>query len=475
MATNEGLSHLREAAKPEDKVAPNSREAEEALLGGILINSEFMSSVASFLQSKDFFFVANGMIWDAMMALYDRGDAIDNLTVIEELANRNQLGIVGNGLIKGSAYITRLLNNTPTHIHTETYARLVERAAIRRRGLSACGDIAQMFLDENAALPDVIEKAHDLLTQSTQIKQDGDFVMVNEFASKVYDEVENRYLHPGHPLGIPTGLRELDNQLVGKGWGNGELVLIAARPSMGKTALALNTGVYAAKQGLHVGVISMEMTGEDLQYRLLAAESGVNQEKIKNGDLDDYEYSRFMQATGDTSNLSLTIDASGKVNARQLIAKCHRLQREWRLDLLIVDYIQLMFSDDKRAENRNLEIATISRSLKQLAMEFKIPVIALSQLNRGVEQRADKRPMLSDLRDSGSLEQDADTVIFIYRDDFYNKNSERPGEADLIVAKQRHGRTGIVTAGWIGNVMKFVDLRKDTSGTEIADEWNSRL
>jgi replicative DNA helicase len=443
-----------------DKVAPESREAEEALLGGILINSEYLPAVASYLQPTDFFYLANQWIWEAMLALHERGDGVDNLTVVEELHARRKLEQVGNGIVKGSSYITRLINNTPTHVHTETYARIVETAAIRRRALDALGDIAQSFLAEDAALPDIIEKAHDTLSAATKIKQDGDFKTITEFASVVYDEVEDRYNHPGYALGIPTGLDALDNQLVGKGWGKGELILIAARPSMGKSALALNTGVYAAKQGKHVAIITMEMTGEDLQYRLLAAESGINAEKIKNGDLTGNEYDRFLKATADTEQLPLTIDDSGRVNARQMIAKCHRLHREWGIDVLLVDYIQMMFSDDKKADNRNLELADISRSLKQLAMEFKIPVIALAQLNRGVEGRADKRPMLSDLRDSGALEQDADTVIFIYRDDFYNDNSERPGTADLIFAKQRHGRTGIVTVGWVGNVMKFVDIKE---------------
>jgi replicative DNA helicase len=455
-----------------DRVAPNSIEAEEAVLGSILINPEAIDMVAGFLTPADFWRVDHGWIFQAMLALKDRGDAIDNITLIDELQKAGRLED-----IHGPAKITELVNHTPTHIHAETYARLVERAAVRRRGITACGDIVQSFLEENSPLEEIIHKAHDALTEATKIKQNGDFVTISEFASSAYDHTEKRFTDHGDPMGIPTGLRELDAALVDSGWRDGELIIIAARPSMGKTALALGTAVHAAKQGMHVAFISKEMTGEELTYRMMAGESNINSKKLKSGDMTEDEFYRFSEVTGRVSEFPIRIDDSGISNIQELVLRCRRLHREWHIDLLVVDYLQLLFSESKKVENRNMEVSVISRSLKQLALELRRPVIALSQLSRKVEERKDKRPMMSDLRDSGSLEQDADTVIFIYRDEFYNAFSECPGEAELIIAKQRNGErmvTNPVRAGWIGNITKFVDLRKDTGISDAFAEWNNQ-
>lgn len=438
-----------------DKLAPNSREAEEAVIGSMLINPEFMPNISSFLKPRDFFYVSHGWIWEAMLTITGRGEEIDYLTVIQELTERKKLEEVGNGMFYGRAFLTYLLNQTPTHSNAETYAKLVERCAIKRRILDGLGKIADAVLNEDIELPNLIEKSHRILSESSAMKQTQDFTGIDEYASQVFDQVSDRYNNQGAPSGVPTGLKPLDDILVGNGLGKSELIIIAARPKVGKTGLMLTIGRNAAKLGNHVAMLSMEMNGSALSYRLLAMESGINSQKIQRGNLDENEFGRFAEATGRIAELPLRIDSSAALNSRQLKAKCQRLHREWGLDVLIVDYIQLM-GNEKKLENRNLEVAEISRSLKQLAMDLNIPVLAASQLSRGVEQRADKRPVLSDLRDSGSLEQDADTIIMLYRDELYNPNTDKPGIAELIVT-QRQGENGTIELGWVANLTKFTD------------------
>lgn len=448
--------------KQADQLAPNSREAEQALIGAMLINPEFMPFIASFLSRRDFFWEAHAIVWDAMLAIQERNEGIDMLTLADELEVRKQLADLGNGMFTGRAFLTFLTGQCETHYNAETYARLVERCAIRRRGISAAENIAGMFWRDERELPDIIEQAHDVLNKATHIKANGDFTAIGEHASRVYDQIEDRYRNGGLPAGIPTGFKELDEMLWSQGLAKGELTLIAARPGMGKTALMLNIGRNIGKRGLHVAMLSMEMNGDQLAYRLLALESGINSKKLVRGNLDDREWARLTAGVEGVDKLGLQIDASGRLSIRQLTSKTERLNREYGIDVLFVDYIQLMASD-KRTENRNMEISEISRGLKQLAMTLNIPVLAASQLNRKLEDRADKMPQLSDLRESGSLEQDADTVIFIHRDDKYNEHSERPGQADLIFAKQRQGETGKVILQWIDSLTKF----KDWEGTRV--------
>lgn len=438
---------------------PHSVEAEEAVLGSVLINGEAMKMVSGFLTPADFYLVKHGWIFEAMLSLSARGDDIDNLTVVHELSITGRLDDIG-----GSATITRLVNSTPTHWHIETYARILEHAAVRRKGLVALGKMAQSLLEENSPLPDVLGTCHDLFTEATKLKQDGDFRFFSEFASENYDRIEQRYNNRGTPLGIPTGLAVLDAELEAKGWQNGELILIAARPGMGKSALAMGCAVHAAKLGQHVAVISKEMTGNELHFRVLAAESGLNGAKFKTGNIDSGEFDRIAEATLRTSEMSLAIDDSGATAIDQLDDKVKRLHREWGIDILFVDFVQLLHSDDKKAQNRNLEIDVIGRKFKEISMTFNIPVVALSQLSRKVEDRADKRPIMSDLRDSGTLEQVADTIIFIYRDDYYDEHSQTPDIAELHIAKQRNGVAGgRPKVGWIGNTTRFVDDIKHIS------------
>jgi replicative DNA helicase len=332
-----------------------------------------------------------------------------------------------------------------------------------------------MVIAGGMALPEMIQQGHDILTEATKIKSSGDFKFFSEFASENYDRVEAIYNKRGELLGIPTGLKDLDASLEGNGWQPGKVYCIAARPGIGKTAFAMGRGVVAAKLGKNVAVMSREMTGNDLHFRTLAGETNINSTRIKSGTADDDELGRFMEAIGRTSTLPIAIDDHGSGTIGQMVPKIKRLHREWGIDLLIIDYMQLLDADtgNKKNSNREREVAIISRTLKQLAMELRIPILALSQLNRGVEERADKRPMLKDLRESGAIEQDCDVIMFIYRDDYYNEHSERPGEADLIIAKQRDGKSQeTVVVGWISTLTKFVDFRPNREVLDLVESWN---
>src|SRR5260221_12087445 len=437
-----------------DRVAPNSTEAEEAVLGSILINPEAMLEVASFLQPSDFFIVRNQWVYEAICAVQERGEAIDNLTGIQELQSRNQLESIG-----GSAYITRLINNTPTHIHAETYGRIVERAAIRRRLLSAAGEIAQVALEENAEIGDGIDHAESTRFGVTERRQRPEMLPIPIAASEYFDRIEFLYNHQDEPLGLPTGFTDLDHLL--GGLQRSDLCIVAARPGVGKTSFMLSIALNAALQGAgRIAIYSMEMSTEQLMQRLISAETNINSQKLRLGNLDEFEWGKFVEATGRLSNLSLFMDDTPAMSVPQMRTKSRRLYREHGLDLVIVDYLQLMSGGVSRNENRVQEISANSHRLKEIARQINVPVLAAAQLSRAVEQRADKRPMLSDLRESGSIEQDSDIVMFIYRDDMYDENSERQNQADIIIAKHRNGPTGVVSLFFRKEVTQFTNMQK---------------
>src|SRR5260221_1597202 len=437
-----------------DKIAPHSSEAEEAVLGWILLNPDSMVEVASFLQAADFFILRNGWIWEAVCAVHERGEAIDNLTVIQELRNRNQLDSIG-----GSAYITSLINNTPTHIHAETYARIVERAAMRRRLLAAAGDIAQVALEDNAEIGDVIDHAEAVLFAVTERRLRRELVPIQLAASEYFDRIEFLYNHQDEPLGLPTGFTDLDHLL--GGLQRSDLSIVAARPGVGKTSFMLSVALNAARQGNgRVAIFSMEMSAEQLVQRLISAETNINSQKLRLGNLAEFKWGKFLEATGARSKLRLCWESTPPSPVPQMRTKSRRLYREHGLDLIIVDYLQLMNGGLSRNENRVQEISANSHRLKEIARQINVPVLAAAQLSRAVEQRADKRPMLSDLRESGSIEQDSDIVMFIYRDDMYDENSERQNQADIIIAKHRNGPTGVVSLFFRKEVTQFTNMQK---------------
>jgi replicative DNA helicase len=446
-----------------EKLAPNSPEAEEAVLGSILINPDSIYEVGAFLQASDFFIVRNAWVWDAINAVQERGEAIDNLTVIEELRNRGQLDQVG-----GSAYITYLINNTPTHIHAETYGRIVERAAIRRRLLTAASDIAQTALEENAEINDVIDHAESTLFGVTERRLRKEVIPLRLAVSDYFDRIEYLYTHQDEPLGLPTGFTDLD-RLLG-GLQKSDLCIIAARPGVGKTSFMLSMALNASRLGnARVAIYSMEMSTEQLVQRLVSAETGINSQKLRLGDLDEREWGLFVEATGKLGNFRLYLDDTPALSIPQIRTKSRRLYREHGLDLVIIDYLQLMTAGVGRNDNRVQEISYITRGLKELARELNVPVLAAAQLSRAVEQRQDKRPQLSDLRESGSIEQDADIVLFIYRDDLYNENSERPNQADILIAKHRNGPTGVITLYFRKEITQFTNMQK--SSINLATEY----
>lgn len=412
------------------QIAPHSVEAEEATLGAILTNPEILFDVASILDTSDFFIVRNAWIWDAILAVRGRGADIDTLSVIDELRARGQLDLLG-----GAARIVQLFTGTPDWRHAETYARMVERAAVRRRLLAAAGEIAQSALEDNAELGDVIDRAESALFAVTERQRKGDVMHVGELASAYFDRVEKVSLERGKYQGLPTGYAELDNLL--GGMHKKHLILIAARPGVGKTSLALNVALKVARQGGHVAVMSLEMDSDAVLNRICSVATGIDSKRLELGKLNEDEWARFANTIAEVQRLPLYLDDTPFVSIMQLRAKAHALKHRAGLDLLVLDYVQLLVAD-KRIENRTQELAHITRTLKILARELDAPVLACAQLSRAVEQRQDKTPMLSDLRESGSLEQDADAVMFLHPVDDM-------GRIDVLLRKNRNGPTG--TAG----------------------------
>lgn len=447
------MSHQDSTVARPDRMVPHSLEAEEAVLGSVLINPEALFEVASFLQADDFFIVKNAWVWEAMLRLQARNEEIDYVTVVEELRHQDRLEEIG-----GAAYVTYLLNNTPSSIYAETYARIVERAAIRRRMLSAASEIAQLAHEESVDINEVIDRAESSLFAVTERRLRKELVPINIAISDYFDRIEHLYEQHGDALGVPTGFTDLDHLL--GGMQKSDLIIVAGRPGMGKTSWLLSAALNAARARARVAIFSMEMSNEQIVQRLVSSETGINTHHLRLGQLDEREWALFVEATGKLSGLQVFLDDTPALTPLQMRSKCRRIYSEFGLDLIMVDYLQLMVSGAGFSENRVQEISFISRNLKQIARELNVPVLAAAQLSRAVEQRQDKRPQLSDLRESGSIEQDADVVLFLYRDEVYNENTERPNQADVIVAKHRNGPTGSTTLYFRKELTQFANLRK---------------
>ena len=442
---------------PIDRMPPHSVEAEEAVLGSILIDPEAIFRVSSFLKAEDFYIVKNQWVWDAAMALHERREPIDFVTTTKELETREQLAELG-----GAAYISHLINVVPTAIHAEGYGRIVERTALRRRLLNAASEIAQLAYEESEEIDGTIDAAEQTLFGVSQRRISRDLTPISDAIRAYYDRIEYLYEHRGEPLGIPTGFVDLDKML--GGLQRSDLLIIAARPGVGKTSLMLNIALNAArKHHQRVAIFSLEMSNEQIVQRLVSAETGIDSQRLRTGDLDDQDWPLFVQATSALSDTLVFVDDTPSITALQLRTKARRLYAEHGLDLIIIDYLQLM-SGEARSENRVQEISYLSRSLKALARELNVPVLVASQLSRAVEQRSDKRPILSDLRDSGSIEQDADIVMFIYREDMYDEQSDRKNIAELIIAKHRNGPTGSIELFFQKNLTQFKNaLKRDVA------------
>ncbi|MBX3061898.1 MAG: replicative DNA helicase [Anaerolineae bacterium] len=419
------------------KLAPNSQESEEAVLGSILINPEVLPELLAFLRADDFYFLTHRYVWDAIIALHDRGDHIDALTVVEQLRHmrdkRDEQPLLEK--IGGPAMITYLSNNTPTYLNVETYARIVERLSVRRRLLDAASTIAKAALDDENALEEVIDKAEKSLFAVTEQRLRQDVIPMSVAVREYFERMEDLYQHRDEPLGLPTGFTDLD-RLLG-GMQRSDLIIVAARPGVGKTSFMLSIALNSARareQGVRVAIFSLEMSREQLLQRFFSAETGINSQKLRLGDLDEIQWERFIEATGRLDKLRIFIDDTPAITVQAVRTKARRLQQEYGLDLIIVDYLQLMGSGAQN-ENRVQEISFISRGLKEIARELNVPILTAAQLSRAVEQRSDKRPQLSDLRESGCLA--GDTMIYLPDErrsvtirDLAGKSGFRVGSAD---------------------------------------------
>lgn len=437
-------------------IAPHSDDSEQAVLGSILTAPECLEEVQPIITSPDMFFtLRNGWIYEAFLALQDRGEAIDYLTVVEELRFKKQDGKSRLDLIGGPSYLTGLTINTPTHIHARTYATAVRRYWRRRNLLDAATTIARTAMSETLTEQEIVSQADTVYYAAVESAVPNDTISMTSIMSEIYDEVLYKMEHPDECCDIATGFKQLDSVL-GGGLQPGDLVIVAARPGMGKTSFALCSALKQAEfNRKRVGFFTLEMKPKQLGYRAAAIEAGINSKKFRSGRLNEHEVSEFTRAVGKLSELGLYFDGKQNGTIKEVAPKVRKMCREFGIDILYVDYLQLMLQGDPKFAT--LEIGQITRMFKLLAIELNIPVVLLSQLNRDVEKRADKRPMLSDLRQSGAIEQDADTVIFIYRDEVYHENTERPGQADLIVAKQRNGETTSATLGYESYTTKFFE------------------
>ncbi len=434
-----------------ERLVPANIEAEEAVLGSILIDPDAIIKIAPTLHADDFYLEKHRWIYQAALDLHERRLPVDFVTLCDEMERRNQLQEAG-----GPAYITELVNAVPTAIHVEHYAGIVERTAILRRLISAAGQIAQLAYGDSGEIDEIVDRAEEIVFGVSERHLQRTIAPIRQVMAEVVKRIDYLASHQGELMGVPSGFRLLD-KLLG-GFQKSDLIILAARPSAGKTALALNMAVNAAKRyGQRVAFFSLEMSAEQLVQRLLAAETGINQQRLRLGQINEDEWPLLMEAAGVLSNTPMFIDDTPALSAMELRTKARRVHAEFGLDLIVVDYLQLM-RGDARAENRVQEISYISRSLKGLARELNVPVLALSQLSRAVESRTEKRPMLSDLRESGALEQDADIVMFIYREDMYDETTDRQNIADIIVAKHRNGPTGVVSLYFRKELTQFMEL-----------------
>ncbi len=437
-----------ESTAPTAPSIPHSREAEEAVVGAVLINPEVYYDVAQFLNPDDFYIHRHRWIWEAFTSLHEQRIPMDLLTVTEELDRKGQLTEIG-----GPAYLTTLVNLVPSSLNAESYARIVEGHAIRRKMISAAGQIASLAYNEENVITTVMDEAEKAVFNVSERRLKHDVRPIKEVLSDYYDRVDELVKRPTDIFGVPTGFIDLDRLLAGLQ--PSDLLIIAGRPGQGKTGFLLSVARNAAlSHKKRVAIFSLEMSNEQVAQRLIAQETGIDSQRLRTGKLEQSELSLFNHAVEVLSDTRIYLDDTPAITPLQLRTKCRRLFLEFGLDLIIVDYLQLM-AGDVRTENRVQEVSYISRNLKVLARELNVPVLAAAQLSRAVEQRSDKRPVLSDLRESGSLEQDSDIVMFIYRPDQYEDDTEKKNVAEIMVAKHRNGPVGSVDLIFRSSLAKF--------------------
>ncbi|AVK86850.1 replicative DNA helicase [Lysinibacillus sp. B2A1] len=435
-----------------DRVPPHNREAEQSVIGAIFLDPQALITASEILLADDFYHNAHKKIFETMLRLSDQGKAIDVVTVTEELSAKKEIEDVG-----GLSYLLELANAVPTAANVAHYAKIVEEKALLRRLIRVATKIVEDGYTREDEVEALLGEAEKKMMEVANRKNAGDFKHVKDVLVETFDNIEQLQSRKGDVTGIPTGFRDLDN--ITAGFQRNDLIIVAARPSVGKTAFALNVAQSVAVQAReNVAIFSLEMGAEQLVMRMLCAEGNIDAQVLRTGALNTEDWGKLTMAMGSLSNSGIFIDDTPGVRINEIRAKCRRLAQEHGLGMILIDYLQLIQGSGKPGENRQQEVSEISRSLKGLARELKVPVIALSQLSRGVEQRQDKRPMMSDLRESGSIEQDADIVAFLYRDDYYDKESESKNMIEIIIAKQRNGPTGTVTLAFKKEFNKFINV-----------------
>ncbi len=437
-----------------DRTPPQDLVAEQSVLGGMILSKDAIADVVEELRGNDFYRPAHELIYEAILDLYGRGEPADAVTVVAELNKRGELARIG-----GAPYIHTLISSVPTAANAGYYARIVREQAVLRRLVEAGTRIVQLgYATEGGDVDEIVNTAQAEIYAVSERRTSEDYVPLRDIINPTMEEIERNSERGEGMVGVPTGFTDLD--ALTNGLHGGQMIIIAARPAIGKSTLAVDICRAASiKHNLASVIFSLEMGRTELTMRLLAAEAGVPLQNMRKGEMKDDDWQRVASALGRVSDAPLFIDDSPNMSLMEIRAKCRRLKQRHDLRLVVVDYLQLM-SSGKKVESRQQEVSEFSRALKLLAKELEVPVIAVAQLNRGPEQRGDKKPMMSDLRESGSLEQDADVVMLLHREDAYDKESPRAGEADIIVAKHRNGPTSTIQVAFQGHYSRFTDMAR---------------
>ena len=437
------------------RVMPHSIEAEQSVVGALLMDKDAILTAAEIVSGQDFYQTAYGVIFDSMVELFNEGKPVDLVTLQERLKEKDVPPEIAS-----LEFVRDLVSAVPTSANVKYYAQIVADKSMLRKLIKLNDEISNTCYAGKESLETILETTEKSMFQLLQQRNTGEYVPIRQVVLNALDKIEKAFKSKGTVTGIPTGFIDLDYKL--SGLQPSDLILVAARPSMGKTAFVLNIAQYVAfKKDRATAIFSLEMSKEQLVNRLFSLESQVDAQALRTGNMKDSDWEKLIEGAGIIGKSKLIIDDTPGISVSELRSKCRKYKLEHGLDLIIIDYLQLMTgSVGKRSESRQQEISEISRSLKGLARELNVPVIALSQLSRAVESRPDKRPMLSDLRESGAIEQDADVVMFIYRDEYYNKDSEYKKQAEIIIAKQRNGPVGTVHLAWLGEYTKFANLSR---------------
>ncbi len=459
MNPQEKRSRKQESVKTEGLVPPYSQEAEAAVLGGILLNNDALSLVQDIVRPEDFYVEAHRRIYEAIETLSLAATPVDHLTLGDELKKKGDLEKIG-----GAMALANLSDSVATMANVDHYAKIVkEKAAVRRMIYTAQEVVARGLTDLGDA-GEYLDEAESAIFKASQQRVGTPYTHIAQVVKTTFTEIELAAGHTGDVTGTPSGFPELDKKTAG--FQKSDLIIVAGRPAMGKTSLALNIAVNAAKAMQRPAIVySLEMSKEQLVRRMLSSEGRVDATRMRSNSLQKDDWPRLIQAANDLSQTEIYLDDSAPMTPLEIRAKSRRLQAEKSLSLIVVDYLQLMRSGGRRTDNREQEISEISRSLKGLAKELNVPIMALSQLNRGVESRPDKRPMMSDLRESGAIEQDADLILFVYRDEVYNEDTEKAGIAELIIGKHRSGPVGTVEVRFSREFTRFDNLARGPEPT----------